>query len=190
MKNLRLSDIFGEPKNRIYKFKNGELSLPTSNYSFIFQEKNALTNNLGKILVNFDGKPMFAELAIRQILDNNGFDARWVATPSRLPENMLYLTDWVDKGKRFDDNQITVPLNYECQREMEHIKQIRGDGQTYKGCWDIVAWKNQKIHFIETKHKGKDRPNKNQKSWYLAARKVNIPKENLLVVEWEHMKVV
>lgn len=58
------------------------------------------------------------------------------------------------------------------------------NGHTYSGCWDVVAWNDDRVVFIEAKQRRKDRIRASQLRWLAAALEQGLSKEAFLMVEW------
>jgi len=52
------------------------------------------------------------------------------------------------------------------------------------GAFDVLAWADESVLFIEAKHGGKDTLRGSQKAWIEAALEEGVSLESLLVVEW------
>jgi len=52
-------------------------------------------------------------------------------------------------------------------------------------CWDLVAWNNRGVAFVECKWKGRDSMKPNEWGWLHAALKVGLPLNNFAIGEWE-----
>ena len=59
------------------------------------------------------------------------------------------------------------------------------DGNTYAGCWDVVAWRGERVVFMELKRRRKDRVQETQLAWVEAGIKIGLGVESFLFVEWE-----
>ena len=59
------------------------------------------------------------------------------------------------------------------------------NGNTYAGCWDVVAWHGDRVIFMELKRRRKDRVQETQPAWVEAGLKIGVGVENFLLVEWE-----
>jgi hypothetical protein len=61
----------------------------------------------------------------------------------------------------------------------------RLNGNTYSGCWDVVACKDNRVVFAESKRTKKDRFRITQTNWLAAAMRHGLQADNFLVVEWD-----
>lgn len=120
----------------------------------------------GKALVNAGGKPLFAELAVLQLLQKQGWDGRWVDT-----YRAKFRTGWPD----------VCPLPPRQQALFDRIVTTNGER---RGCWDVFAWRGDTVLFVECKRIGKDRIRDSQVGWLDAALAAEIPGDAFLVAEW------
>ncbi|HNU57075.1 MAG TPA: hypothetical protein PKN30_10840, partial [Flavobacteriales bacterium] len=58
------------------------------------------------------------------------------------------------------------------------------NGDSFAGCWDVVAWKDDQLVFAEAKKAKHDRLRDTQVRWVEAALQCGLTEENFLVVEW------
>lgn len=123
----------------------------------------------GKAVINYRGKPLFAELAIVRNLEKEGWKAIWI--------------DNFSKGFRVS-RQTLKPLTKLPADKLEFLQNIAGS-KSICGCWDVFAWKNGKVKLIECKRTGKDKIRENQINWYKKAVKLGVPKTSFLIIEWE-----
>jgi len=142
-----------------------------------------LLNNTfgGKAVLDVSGSPAFAELAIAELFRRAGFSARWAETygrGSRLPKFML---SWNDTSYGEQDD---CPIG-ECW-VMDALRRIAElNGGSYSGCWDVIAWKGDRLVFAESKRSKKDRIRDSQRHWLEAGLKSGLAPGNFLVVEWD-----
>lgn len=123
----------------------------------------------GKAVVDCEGSPVFAELAIIHVLKEHGFEG----------------AVWVDSYRRcFRDAMPPTECSLPAQaREVyDRIATINSGRQ---GCWDVLAWSTEDVTFVECKRKGKDRVTSNQKKWLESARRAGLRPENFAICEWE-----
>jgi hypothetical protein len=119
--------------------------------------------------VEWEGSPVFAELAIIPVLKEHGFDG----------------AVWVDSYRRcFRDAMppAVCALPTQARAVYERIATINGGR---RGCWDILAWNREGVSFVERKRKGKDRMTLNQLKWLESALKAGLRLNNFAICEWE-----
>jgi hypothetical protein len=115
-----------------------------------------------KPLVTVDGRPAFGELAIRHCLeaDRDGWDGVWVDTYHSRGNTRLFWRDLPDRSHPVDLTQ--YPQAYQAYCRI--LDRNKGGG----GFFDVLAWKSDRVIFIEYKGNG-DGPNKNEARWIDAA---------------------
>jgi hypothetical protein len=123
----------------------------------------------GKPVLDWDGKPTFAELAILRVLEGVGWDGVWVDT-------------FRGKFRR------TMPP--ECCKLPSHAQELYDricgfNGGEGDGCFDVFAWKDGDCLFVESKRKSRDSIKKTQKAWVDAALKAGVSLDSLLICEWD-----
>lgn len=123
----------------------------------------------GKAVLDFYGKPQFAELGILRIFENDGWQGVWVDTY----QNQFRTCYW-------PKDSITLPN--ERATLLNAIYEANG---TRSGCFDVFCWKGNDYIFIESKRCDQDKLRDTQKNWIDAAIKAGVPLERLLVVEWK-----
>lgn len=133
----------------------------------------------GKPLVEVDNQPMFAELAIMSYFAKYNWDVRWVETYGK--NKPIYMTAWKDDKYK---NQTHRPF------ENEYIDTLLADiaklnGNSYSGCWDVLAYKDHKVVFAESKRLKKDSIRTTQTNWLTAALRHGLRTDNFLIVQWD-----
>ena len=133
----------------------------------------------GKPVIDLDGKPMFAELAIMSLFNADGWLARWVETYGR--KEPIMLTEWKDDKYK---NQSHQP--FQNKKIISLLSEIaKTNSNTYSGCWDVLALKNDLIIFAESKRSNKDNIRNSQVNWLAAGLKCGLSKDNFLLVQWD-----
>jgi VRR-NUC domain. len=121
-----------------------------------------------KAILNFYGRPEFAELGISQIFKHDGWDGVWVDT-----YHGKYRTQYWPK--------VSVSLPPKHEQLLNHIY---GVAKSEYGCWDVFCWKDRNYIFAESKRHNKDKIQDTQKTWLQAALRCGVTLESLLIVEW------
>ena len=141
-----------------------------------------IQNTFGnKPLLDFDGKPMFAELLIMNLFLKNGWNSRWVETYGKRTLKPIYLSDWIDDIYK---NQIDRPIESLPIQELLN-KLAEKNSSNFGGCWDVLAWKDEYLIFAESKRSKKDFLQSTQNKWINASFEVGLDRENFLMVEWK-----
>jgi hypothetical protein len=134
----------------------------------------------GKMLLEVEGKPMFAELAIMHLFLKADWQARWVETYAKNKMAPIFLSEWKDdKYKNQSPYAITDKKVLECLSNIAAI-----NNNNYGGCWDVVAWKDDSIIFAESKRQKQDRIKETQINWLTAALAYGLKPENFAMIEW------
>ena len=134
--------------------------------------------------ISYDGIQMFAEHVIGELFIKSGWKARCIQVYGRKKLDPLFYNIWSDVHRT---KQISIPI--EDERIKGRLETIVSDNDSsYKGCWDVLGWKEDKILFVEAKVKKKDRINNNQKQWFCAGLKNGLTPDNFLIVEWDFAK--
>lgn len=124
----------------------------------------------GKPVIDCDGSPVFAELAILRLLESEGWEGVWVDT-------------YRNKFRRgYWDVPPLGALPADQAVILERILTHRGTGRS--GTWDIFAWRGDEVLFVESKRAGKDAIRPSQVTWLASALAQGHPKDAFLVVEW------
>lgn len=121
-----------------------------------------------KPLLDVDGEPMFAELAILRHFQKDGWDGVWVDTFRK-----KYRTAWGEAS--------VVRLSGERLQLLKAINQRAGSAY---GCFDVFCWKGDRIVFAESKRKLKDSIRETQLIWLEAAIQLGLEPDSFLIVEW------
>jgi hypothetical protein len=124
----------------------------------------------GKNTLEFEGKPLFAELLILRLLEQRGWQGVWVSSFGG-----KFLTEMPVSWKL--ENAVPSPSEAKCIP--------RASDGSLRGCFDVFAWKNDRLLFCEAKRKGCDRLRDSQKRWITTMLESKLPRSDLLVVEWE-----
>lgn len=121
-----------------------------------------------KPLINIDGSPIFAELAILKLFQKDGWEGVWVDTFRK-----KYRTAWGDGG--------VVRLSGE---RLELLRAIHRGAGSASGCFDVFCWKDDLVVFAESKRKAKDEIRQTQLAWLEAAMQTGLDASAFLIVEW------
>ncbi|WP_417600473.1 hypothetical protein [Owenweeksia hongkongensis] len=161
---------------------NEKIDIPKCHVQFKRWTGQPIQNTFGnKPLLDFNGKPMFAELLIMNLFLQNSWNSRWVETYGKSKLKPIYLNNWIDDKYK---NQIDKPIeNLYIQTLLNKIAEK--NGSNFGGCWDVLAWKNEYLIFVESKRSKKDFLQSTQNKWLKAGFEVGLKRENFLMVEWK-----
>jgi len=129
-----------------------------------------IPNSYGnKAVIDFNGEPVFAELAVLKLFQSNGWDGVWIDSYRR--KFRVGLPDVIDP--------IDLPTN---KKDLfNSIKQKTGASG---GCWDVFVWNNDQTLFIELKRSKKDRIQDSQKIWLETSLNYGLALDNFVLIEW------
>lgn len=158
------------------------VEIPKCKITFDLWQGTPIANTFGgKPLIDVGGKPMFAELAIMHMFLQDGWEARWLESYGRGQRNIVCLSEWADLPY---SQQTECPIaNENIMNMLLGIAELNGGN--FNGCWDVLAWKGNRIIFAESKRSKRDKVRDTQTRWLDAALRYGLNPENFLVVEWE-----
>lgn len=127
-----------------------------------------------KPIVEWDGEPLYPELAVARLLKKHGFDAVWIDSY---------------RGKFWDgmSQERTLP---DAAREA-YARILEENGGKRGGFWDVMAWKENEFVFVELKQNTpecKDRISEKQRSWLQAALRAGFVESCFFVCEWSYLQ--
>jgi len=128
----------------------------------------------GKAVLDHGGEPFFAELVILKTLCRDGWSGVWV--------------DNYRKKFRAGMPGIEAPVTLPVDRQAI-LDKIRDKNGSMSGCWDVLAWKDGKVLFVESKRSGKDQVRPSQIKWLASALAVGLVPSDFLLVEWSLAQV-
>lgn len=126
-----------------------------------------------KPIVDFDGEACFAELAILRLFQQYGWQGAWVETYG----GKHYLNSMPSGWKMVSDAEIPTG-------KVELINKIQKAGGT-SACFDVVAWLDDRVLFIEAKRLKKDRLTEAQKKFILGAISCGVLISDFAIIEWD-----
>jgi hypothetical protein len=121
-----------------------------------------------KPLLDIDGTPMFAELAILRLFQKDEWNGVWVDTFRK-----RYRTSWGEEG--------VVRLSGDKLQLLKAIHQRAGSAS---GCFDVFCWKDDSVVFAESKCRSKDEIRQTQLAWLEAAMQTGLDASAFLIGEW------
>lgn len=134
-----------------------------------------------KALVLVDGRAQFAEVAILRLFEEAGWQGRWVETYAKPRLRPAYWREWHPTGPAA---QVHAPI--EAEWVNERLRCIaEANGNRFGGCWDVVAWKNERMVFAESKRAKRDALRATQLRWRDAALRTGCAENDFVVVEWQ-----
>ena len=121
-----------------------------------------------KAILEYNGRPAFAELIILWTLEEAGWDGMWIDSYRR-------------KTRREYWHASPVPPLPEVLRS--RLGLIRNRIGPWRGSWDVLAWKDNRFLFAESKRRSRDRLRQTQLA-FLEAALDHEPLDSFLLVEW------
>ena len=124
----------------------------------------------GKQALDLDGNPLFAELVVLRLFQNEGWQGVWVDTYGK--KYRVGLPDLIEP--------VELP-----SAEANIVIGIASRAGGFKGCWDVFLWKGDEHMFVELKRASKDAIRETQERWLEASLDLGFPSDAFLVVEWD-----
>ena len=134
----------------------------------------------GKPMVEANGQPMFAELAIRSRFVDAGWNSRWACTYGASKQGPKFLSRWADLRLA---EQNPDPISDESIIDL--LAKIYRAHDGFGGFWDVISWQGSNRVFAESKRTKKDRIQDTQRAWLASALSVGLSIESFLIVEWQ-----
>jgi hypothetical protein len=137
-----------------------------------------------KPLIDWNGVPLYAELAILEIVKDNGWEGVWVDSFHRK------FLDCMPAGRN-----LSVELPGNVAEEIQEIRSIywrisaqhrdaKLSNRGFGGSWDILCWKGDKLLFIEAKRKFKGHIQQSQAAWLMAVLACGKKASSFRIAEW------
>lgn len=123
----------------------------------------------GKAVIDWNGEPVFAELAVLRLFQSHGWEGVWVDSYRRKYRNGL--------------PDVAEPIELPEQQK-QLIESIRTKTGRHGGCWDVLVWKDDQLLFVELKRSKKDRVQESQISWLEQSLLEGLETENFAFIEW------
>jgi len=147
---------------------NRKISIPACFHNFNRWEGPPIADTYGgKAVIDCDGEPLFAELAILRLIQAKGWDGIWIDTYRR----------------KF--RQHLPPHSCELPAHAQAVLDRASGGRKWRpGCFDVFGWKDGRYLFAEAKRKGKDAIRQTQLNWLESALDSGLPLESFVIFEW------
>lgn len=124
----------------------------------------------GKAVIDWNGEPVFAELAVLRLFQSHGWEGVWVDSYRR-----KYRTGLPD---------VTEPVEIP-EKQKQLIESIRAKTGRSGGCWDVFVWKGDKAFFIELKRQKRDAIKESQIDWLRVCLENGLNTANFALIEWK-----
>lgn len=155
----------------IFSLSSGE-QISIQKYFLIFtQWKGASIPNTynNKPVIDWNGEPVFAELAVLRLFQSHGWEGVWVDSYRR--NYRVGLPDVIEP--------IELP-----EKQKQLIESIRTKTGRSGGCWDVFVWKGDTMLFIELKRQRKDTIRETQIQWLEKSLDYGLMTKNFAFIEW------
>ena len=157
------SEIFSLPTG-------ADISIQKYFLTFIPWEGVPIPNTYNsKPVIDWNGEPVFAELAVLRLFQSHGWTGVWVDSYRR-----KYRIGLLDVAE-----PIELP-----EKQKQLIESIRAKTGRHGGCWDVFVWKGDEMLFIELKRQKKDSIRETQIQWLEKSLDYGLMKENFAFIEW------
>lgn len=157
--------------DEIFALSSG-VSISIKKYFLHFNEwKGAPIPNTynNKPVIDWNGEPVFAELAVLRLFQSHGWEGVWVDSYRR--KHRIGLPDVAEP--------VELP-----QKQKELIDAIRTKTGRSGGCWDVFVWKGENVLFVELKRQKKDSIRETQIRWLEKSLDYGLTAENFAFIEW------
>jgi len=167
----------------LFKFNDKTVEIPKAILTFKQWNGTPIANTFGgKPLIDFDGKPMFAELAVMKLFKISGWQARWIETYGANLKTPFHFSDWID-GKLLEQSHDPIQ-DEDISKLLNDIALLNGTNY-FSGIWDVVGWFNGHCVFAESKRAKKDKLRNTQYNWLSSCIRFGLKPDNFLVVQWD-----
>jgi hypothetical protein len=122
-----------------------------------------------KAVLDFRGRPGFAELVILWAMLEAGWHGVWIDTYRK-----AYRTAYWGQPPIVD-----LP-----KQGREILDRIAPHVPAWSGAWDVLCWRDDDVLFAESKRRSRDAIRAAQVRWLAAALQSGFRADNFLVVEW------
>jgi hypothetical protein len=155
----------------LFQLASGPLKVPKVTPLFTFWSGPQPADTFGgKQVLDFAGRPAFAELVVLWSLQSLGWEGVWIDAFRK-----KYRVGYWD----------SPPVKELPGKPAELLKGIqRATGSLFRGAWDVLCWRGQEVLVAECKRAHHDAMNSNQILWLQAAMGEGLSADDFLVVEW------
>lgn len=182
MNSVDYASVFIPDSIEILNIKGKECAVPKSHFFFRKWVGEPINNTFGgKSLLDVNGYASFAELAIVSLFQKAGWEARWVCTYGHGKQNPLFMKRWKDDCLK---NQENCPIeDVWVQNLLNRV--VVANNNSFSGCWDVIAWRDDTIVFVESKRYKRDSIRQTQVQWLESGLNSGLSENNFLIVQWD-----
>jgi hypothetical protein len=124
----------------------------------------------GKQVIDYRGRPAFAELAVLWGMQEDGWQGVWIDSYRR-----KLRTGYWD----------VAPIQKLPERPSSLLERIYAIAGSRAGAWDVFCWRGEEVRFTDCKRRSRDRIQPSQLHFLVSARSVGVPLSCFRIVEWE-----
>lgn len=151
---------------------DGEL-LTLPKYHFIFEfwlAPHDFDAYGGKQILHYNNEPLFAELVVLRLLEQQAYKGVWVDT---------YRNKFWQRLPHFG---FPVVPDEKLLNVYEKIYEIKGGRRS--GCFDVIAYRGNHFVFVELKRLKEDSIRQSQIDWLQAAIRSGLENPTFMIAEW------
>src|SRR3989344_8201048 len=158
-------------ESEIFSLSSGEqISIQKYFLNFNQWKGKSIPNTYnGKAVIDWNGEPVFAELAVLRLFQSHGWDGVWVDSYRR-----KYRIGLPDVAEPIDLPPAQAGL----------INSLRSKTGKHGGCWDVFVWNGEEVLFIELKRQKKDAIQDSQRVWLEECLKSTLKTKDFALLEW------
>lgn len=120
-----------------------------------------------KPVIDWNGEPVFAELAVLRLFQSHGWEGIWV--------------DSYRRKYRIGLPDVAEPVELP-EKQKQLIESIKAKTGRSGGCWDVLVWKGEEVLFIELKRSKKDKVQESQKKWFAKSIDLGLKQHNFAFI--------
>lgn len=157
--------------NEIFPLSSGKHALVQKYFLQFKPWEGALVPNdyNGKAIIDWNGEPVFAELAVLRLFQSHGWEGVWVDSYRN-----KYRVGLPDSAEL-----VELP-----EKQKTLIDAVRAKMGRSGGCWDVVVWRGDELLFLELKRMQRDRLQESQIQWLDESLKMALKTKDFGIIEW------
>lgn len=159
-------------ENEVFLLSSGKQALIQKYFIQFNPWKGAPIPNTynNKPVIDWNGEPVFAELAVLRLFQSRGWNGVWV--------------DSYRRKYRVGLPDVAEPIELP-RKQKELIDSVRTKTGRFGGCWDVFVWKGDTLLFVELKRQKKDSIQETQRQWLEKSLDSGLAPENFALIEWK-----
>jgi hypothetical protein len=162
--------IFEPTSTERFELANGDVvAVPKATPRFARWSGAAPGSSFGnKPILEWRGRPVFAELAILRAWEAEGWQGVWVDS----------------FGKRLLSEYWPQPVVAAVPPTQRRLLDALAPRGSPAKSWDVLCWRGEEVVFCESKLLKRDHIRDTQRAWLEAGLRYGLPSHAFLVVEW------